>query len=440
MTRARRTAAAPDGGAASAEPYGAADDPSVASQGADAGGVTPAPEPRYGWVLVGLGALSIGFQGGILLANSLFLVAIADDTGWPRATISGAISLLVLGNAAWSPVVGWLIQRYGTRRVMPPAALMLAVGLYQLARAHSPVELALVMLLLLPPGAVGAGTLANYAAIQGWFERRRGTALALADAGSALGGLVVVPFVLWLLDRGGWRAAYQGLAAVALVFALAQLALQRPAPHVAGQSAAGSMPALTAAQLLRLPTFWLVGLGLMASWFALQVVGLHQAAYLADAGFETAAVATAVALTGGVSLVGRLGFGALSDRIGTARSFALVTACLLVGIGFLVAAGESGMLLPLWLFGLSFGLGYGVGTLLYARRTADLFGSWSFGTAWGLAYLCASLGGAGGAATGGLLAEATGSYQLSFAVAAGALLASCACMRALDRHAGGPDR
>ncbi|MDP8925075.1 MAG: MFS transporter, partial [Chloroflexota bacterium] len=169
-------------------------------------------EPRYGWVLVGLGALSIGFQGGILLANALFLVAIAEDTGWPRATIAGAISLLVLGNAAWSPVVGWLIQRHGSRWVMPPAALVLGLGLFLLSRARSPLELAAIMLLLLPPGAVGAGTLANYAAIQGWFQRRRGTALALADAGSALGGLVVVPFVGWLIGAHGWRGAYQGLA------------------------------------------------------------------------------------------------------------------------------------------------------------------------------------------------------------------------------------
>ena len=400
----------------------------------------PASESRYGWVLVGLGALSIGFQGGSQLANTLFLVAIADDTGWPRATISGAISLLVLGNAAWSPVVGWLIQRYGARRVMPPAALVLALGLFLLSQARSPVELALVMLLVLPPGSVGVGTLANYAAIQGWFERRRGTALALADTGSSLGGLVVVPFALWLIAEGGWRGAYQGLAAMALVFALAHLALQRPAPLVTRPSGAASSPALTAAALLRMPTFWLIGLGLMTSWFALQVVGLHQAAYLTDAGFAPASVATAVALTGGVSLVGRLGFGALSDRIGTPLAFTLVTVCLLLGIGCLGVAGQSGLLLPLWLFGIFFGLGFGVGTLLFARRTADLFGSRAFGTAWGLGYLCASLGGAGGAATGGLLGEATGSYLTSFAMAAVAFVASCACMWALDRRASGPER
>ena len=398
---------------------------------------TPAPESRYGWVLVGLGALSIGFQGGILLANSLFLVAIADETGWPRATVSVAIALLVLGNAAWAPFVGWLIQRVGTRWVMPPAALMLALGLFALSLVRSPVELGLAMLLLMPPGALGAGSLATYASVQGWFERRRGTALALADAGSALSGLVVVPFVAWLLDRGGWRVGFQGMAVVALAFALVHLALQRPTPLVAGPGQAAASRALTSMQLLRLPAFWLVGLGLALSWFALQVVGLHQAAYLTDAGFTTGAVATAVALTGGVSLVGRLGFGALSDRIGTARSFTLVTTCLVLGVGCLVAAGESGHTLPLWLFGVVFGLGFGVGTLLFVRRTADLFGSRNFGTAWGLAYLCASLGGASGAAAGGLLGEATGSYLLSFAVAAVAFVASCACMWALGRH-GGP--
>lgn len=393
-------------------------------------------EPRYGWVLAGVGALSIGFEAGIYLANSLFLVAIADDTGWPRATVSGAISLFVLGNAAWSPIVGGLIQRYGARRAMPVAASVLAAALTALSFARSPVELALAMLLLLPPGLVGTGTLANYAAIQGWFDRRRGTALALADAGSGLGGLVVVPLVVWLLGGVGWRGAYQALALGALLIGLVHLAIQRPAPRVADGGRAAEARALSASRLVRSRTFWLVALGLLTNWFSLQLVSVHQAAYLTDAGFATMSVAAALALTGGVGLGARLGFGWLSDRIGTSRAFALVTAALLLAYGCLAGAGQSGQPPLLWLFAVFLGLGFGVGTLLYARRSADLFGSQSFGSAWGLASLCASVGGAGGAAAGGLVREVAGSYVPALGAAAVAAVLSLGCMWLLGSQAG----
>lgn len=392
-------------------------------------------EPRYGWVLAGLGALSIGFEAGIYLANSLFLVAIADDTGWPRATISGAISLFVLGNAAWSPIVGWLIQRYGARRTMPAGAVVLAAALIALSLARNPVELALAMLLLLPPGLVGTGTLANYAAIQGWFHRRRGTALALADAGSGFGGLLVVPLVVWLLGGVGWRGAYQALALGALLLGVVHLGIQRPAPAVRELRAAAPSSSVPAARLLRSRTFWLVASGLLTNWFSLQLVSVHQAAYLTDAGFAATSIAAALALTGGIGLGARLGFGWLSDRIGTSRAFTLVTMALLLAFGCLAAAGESGAPPLLWLFATFLAFGFGVGTLLYARRSADLFGSQSFGSAWGLASLCASVGGAGGAAAGGLVREATGSYLPAIGAAGFAAILSLGCMWALGRRA-----
>lgn len=393
-------------------------------------------ESRYGWVLAGLGAVSIGFEAGIFLANALFLVVIADDTGWPRTTISGAISLFVLGNAIWSPVVGWLIQRHGARRTMSVGAVVLAAALTVLSLARSPVEMALVMLLLLSPGVVTVGTLANYAAIQGWFQRRRGTALALADAGSGLGGLVVVPLVVWLLGGVGWRGTYRALALIALLLGLVHLAIQRPAPIVAEPGEAVTTRPLPAARLLRTWTFWLVALGLLTNWFSLQLVSVHQAAYLADAGFAPATIGAALALTGGVGIGARLGFGWLSDRIGTAPAFSLVTVALLLAFGCLVVAGQSGLLSALWLFAIFIGLGFGVGTLLYARRSADLFGSRSFGAAWGLASLCASVGGAGGAAAGGVVREVTGSYLAAIGGASAAAVLSLGCMWLLERRAG----
>jgi predicted MFS family arabinose efflux permease len=155
--------------------------------------------------------------------------------------------------------------------------------------------------------------------------------------------------------------------------------------------------------------------------------------YLTDQGFDPASVATAFALTGLAGLAGRPGFGWLSDRIGATPVYAILTACLLVAIGSLIAAGQTRLMLPLWIFALSFGAALGVGTLLFARQLSDLVSSRDFGSAMGLGYAFGSLGGAAGATAAGLVYDATQTYLTSFAAAAIMALISAACMWALGR-------
>jgi predicted MFS family arabinose efflux permease len=399
-----------------------------------------AAEPRYGWVVVAVGALSIGLQSGIHHAGALFLVAISEETGWSRVATAAAISSAVLGNGAWAPVVGALIQRWGPRRAIPLAALVASAGLAVLSVARGPLDLSIAFLLLVAPGAMGIGTLANFTAIQAWFKERRGTALSLADCGASLGLVLVVPLTQQLIASYGWRGAYQALALMTLLLIPLHLMLQRPAPAREQAAPAIGSPAergLGAADLARIPHFWLAGLGLMATWFALQLVNVHQVAYLTDQGFDPSSIATAYVIIGLTGLVGRPGFGWLSDRLGVRPTFGLVTACLVVAIGSLALAGQSGRHPPLWLFAFCFGAGTGVGTLLFASQVSSLFGSRSFGTAMGLVYLFASVGGVSGATAAGLVYDLSRTYLTSFAAAGVALLLSCACMWLVAR---GPRR
>jgi nitrate/nitrite transporter NarK len=398
-------------------------------------------EPRYGWVLVAGGLVSIGFQSAIFFSNALLLVAIPDESGWSRAATAAALSMLVLGSGAWAPVVGTLLQRWGPRRGMPAFALVQAAGFTAFSLARSPEELAAAMLLLVSPGSIGAGSLANYTAIQAWFRQRRGIALSLADSGASLGLILLVPLIQQLILTLGWRTACQALAAAALLLAPIHLLIQRPPPARESAGATHGEPAERPPGLLGLPRqrrLWLIGLGLAASRFAFQLVAIHQVVYLTEHGFDPARLASVFALTGLAGLAGRPGFGWLSDRLGIAPVYALLTACLLVAIGSLVAAGQSGQMLPLWLFALSFGAAMGVGTLLFARQVSDLVGSRSFGSVMGFGFAIGSLGGAAGGTSAALVHEATGTYLTSFAAAACMGLVSFGCIWAVDRSLHSP--
>src|SRR6185295_457951 len=126
-----------------------------------------------------------------------------------------------------------------------------------------------------------------------------------------------------------------------------------------------------------------VAVGMSTSRFSFQLLVTHQAVYLTDQGFSDATKATVFALIGLAGLVGRPGFGWLSDRFGPRPAYGLLTVGLLVAISSLVASGQSGQMLLLWLYAIAFGTVLGVSTLLFARQLSDLAGRRSFGSALG---------------------------------------------------------
>ena len=395
----------------------------------------PATDPRYGWVLVGGGMVTIAFQATIFFAMALLLVAIPEDTGWSRSTTGAALALLTLGSGIWAPVVGSAIQYWGPRKTMFVGGLVTGAGMAALGLARSPEEIALAILLLVSPGTSAMGSLAYYTVLQEWFRVRRGTALSIADSGASLGIMLVVPLFQQLIVGVGWRPACLAMAAASVLLAIVNLPIQRRPPHRQPVTTPDGQTERSAGFLdqLRKPLVWLVGLGLATSRFAFQLIAIHQVAYLTDRGFDAGQIASAFALTGLAGLAGRPGFGWLSDRIGTPRVYAILIGCLLLAIASLVAAGQSGLLPALWLFAFSFGAALGVGTLLFARQVSEVVGSRSFGSALGFGYLLGSLGGAFGVTAAGYVYDATGTYLTSFATAAMMALASLGCMWVLGR-------
>lgn len=414
-------------------------------------------DPAYGWVLVGAGALSMAYQAGLVGGRAVFVAAIPDADGWSRASASAAVSALSLGSGLWAPLVGHAVQQWGARRTMSVAALVLGAGLVVASLARGPLELGLVLLVLVAPGSMGVGSLANFAAIQAWFATRRGMALSLADSGSSLGLMLLVPLTQVLVEQLGWRGAFLALGLAGLLLAPFHWAIQRPPPGALGDvgRATGSRPvareqrgaadpaSVAAASdapvssslwsLVRSRHFVVLTVGLSGIWLAQQIVMVHQAAYLADHGYDAVSIVTAFALVGLTGLPGRPLFGWLSDRIGTVRSFGILTVGLVSGIGALVLAGDGRIVPALWVYGIALGASLGVGTLLFARLISTLFGQRRFGTVMGLGYFFGSAVGAAGATLAGLARDVTGTYVPSFGVAALAALLSFACVWLLDR-------
>ncbi|MBC4018665.1 MFS transporter [Siccirubricoccus deserti] len=266
---------------------------------------------------------------------------------------------------------------------------------------------------------VGLGAACAYtptlAVLGGWFVRRRNAALGLAAAGTGCGMLVLPPLTAALIGQYGWRAtsAMLGLGCAA-VLALAATLVRRPPLPPAGE------PHLPLGRIMRSPEF----LALYASWVlattALFVPLVLLPADAAARGASELAGAALLSLLGGSSVVGRLGMGALAERVGTARLFK--ASVLLMAASYLLWLAAASYA---WLaaFAVTLGLGYGLRIALMPAVLIGLFGVRNLGALLGAFFTASGIAAALGPPLAGLVVDATGGHGwgIGFALAVGTL-------------------
>ncbi|MBW1747995.1 MAG: MFS transporter [Deltaproteobacteria bacterium] len=87
----------------------------------------------YGWIIVMVALVSMAFWIGIRTSFSVFYVALLEEFSWSRGDSAGAQSLALITYTVLAPLVGWLIDRFGPRRVIVPGILVLVIGLVMCA-------------------------------------------------------------------------------------------------------------------------------------------------------------------------------------------------------------------------------------------------------------------------------------------------------------------
>ena len=278
---------------------------------------------NYGWIVVAAGALMTCIAFGAVFSLAVFLTPMSDATGWSRAGISAAMTLVFLamgvGGFAW----GALSDRIGARPVVLAGSVLLALGLALASRAGSLLEFQLAYGLLVG-FAAGSFFPPFIAVVSNWFDRRRAVAVSLTTAGVGVAPMTMSPFASWLLQAHDWRSAQMtiaGLAAFALVPA-ALLVRQPPAP-LAGASAPApgtdggrEMPLGDA---LRSLPFIVLGLAYFACCAMHSGPIFHTISYAIFCGVPATLAVTIYSLEGLAGLGGRVLFGLLGDRFGAKR-------------------------------------------------------------------------------------------------------------------------
>src|SRR5690554_6246605 len=187
---------------------------------------------HYGWVIVAGGAVISCVAMGSMFALPVYLQPIAEETGWSRAGISGAMTLgvLVMGVAGF--FWGSLSDRIGARPVVLIGTVMLGLGLLLASRASSLVmfQLSYGVLIGAAAGAFFAPLMAN---VIGWFKTNRSLAVSLVSIGGGVAPMVVTPLASVLIGIYGWRSAMLMIAVGAVVIIVPVALLLKRAPQIA---------------------------------------------------------------------------------------------------------------------------------------------------------------------------------------------------------------
>ena len=384
----------------------------------------------YGWIVLGAVVFVMLAASGIRAVFGVFIKPIEAEFGWTRAQLSGAaaLSLFVLG--AVGPMVGWLADVWGPRRVMLLSTIVLGVGAVLASFVGHLWQMYGTAGVLMAAGAGGLGIATASTIAARWFVARRGLIVGILGGAMSAGQMLVIPFSMVLISLYGWRASYLWLGVGILVLTLPMiLAFVRDDPAEKGLRPYGTGTAAGAAfggvkderrvpvsEAMGLPAFWLLAVTFFVCGYTSNgLVLTHLVPHAAEHGFSQMDAAQALGLMGAMNIVGTIASGWICDRFGRKGPLAFYYGVRGLSLIFLLYVWN---VPSLHVFAAIFGLNYISTVPPTTTLTANIFGRLSVGALSGWIYFSHQVGSALGAWAGGAIFDATGSYSWAFVSAA----------------------
>ena len=352
------------------------------------------------------------------------------DFGWSRAQVTSgnALSKLVVGPLLGF-AAGWIVDRFGPRRLMIAGILMAGVALVGLGSIHTLAGFYLFYLF----NAVGylcGGPLPNQVLLSRWFTAARGRAMGFAYLGIGAGGALVPLVAVRLVSALGWHDALRVLGVLVVVIALPlALFVKEAPPGSTPSSPRETSAAVPIREVVRQPAFYLLMLGSMCSIAAVGGANQHLKLYLSiDHGYSQQAAAGIASLTLAASLVGRLLMGWLADRWPKKRVMLLIYLLVAVALPIPLLSSTHGAIV---LYAIVFGIGLGGEYMVIPLMAAELFGVRVLGRAMGLVLAADGVAEAVAPVLVGRLHDLSGNYASGFSALIGFALAGAVAIALL---------
>lgn len=402
----------------------------------------------YGWFVVALCFLTTLTSAGVRSSPSVLIHPLEAEFGWSRALIASAISmnLLLFGFAA--PISGYLIDKYGPRKVMLGSLIMLITGVSGTVVMDQFWQFFLVWGIIVGLGAGGVGSVLTATVGNRWFVARRGLALGILGSASSTGQLIFLPLFMWLIANSGWRFGSSALIIIAIILLPLLFLFMRDDPAEVGlepygagdpnavtkagaaslRGASAKNATITAREIVTHPTFWLLcGSFFVCGGTANGLIGTHLIPHEVEIGIPQILAASLVGIMGTLNIVGTTFSGWMVDRVQPHKWLALVYA--LRGVSLLIlpfVKDFNGLVI----FAIVYGLDWFATVPPSMAITADTFGRQNVGKVYGWIFMSHQIGAAIMASAAGAVRDYMGEYNVAFL--AGGFIAMIAAGLALQ--------
>ena len=352
------------------------------------------------------------------------------EFGWSRATVTSGNAL---GKLMVAPlfgfIAGWIIDRYGPKKMLLAGALMTGAALVGLGSMNS-TGLFYLSYIFVAMGYVFGGPLPCQVLISRWFTKNRGKAMGIAYLGIGTGGFLVPLIAAGLINNFGWRTALFLLAALIVLIAVPLATFVKDSPSKI-QTTDKTEPAVPVKDILKKPWFYMLAFGSMCSIAAVGGINQHLKLYLLDFDFSQNQAARIISLVLLMSLAGRVLMGWLADIF--PRKYVMILIYLIVGgsIPLLLLPDFPGRI---YIFAVIFGIGLGGDYMIIPLMAGDLFGVRTLGRVMGIILVADGIAEASMPMLVGAIRDRAGNYMPGFIVLIGVALTGAIIVSFLPKY------
>jgi len=398
------------------------------------------PRYFYGWNIVGATFLShLAYAEHFSSVLGFFFKPLQAEFGWSRSAIAAVQTIARVVEAAIAPVIGPIIDRHGPRVLMPVGAIIVGLAMLAVTQISVLWHFYLLRGILVAIGFALMGNLVTNVAINNWFIKKRGRALAISRLGSNLSNVIFVPVTVFVIAASGWRTMFVVFAVTTwLVVLIPSIIFMRRRPEDMGlypdgagpenvlsesnqersddstyESAQTLEPIWNRREVLKTVTFWLLTVALGIDSMAFQGINISLAPYIQDLGYGEGILASVMTFRAIMAAMSLPLMGFLAERAN--RISVRVAPFILQGIAvfFLLSAERPAFL---WVAVAMYGFGLSGITIVQEVIWANYFGRLSLGMVRSLAFLAAFGLGAAGPIAMNVVFDISGSYHPAFVV------------------------
>jgi MFS family permease len=376
----------------------------------------------YGWWIV-LACFLISLYVGAVVFFGLtaFVSPLREEFGWSYTQISFAASLRGLEMGIFAPIIGFLVDRFGSKKLLLAGAVTVGLGLLLLSQTRT-LTMYYISFLLLALGAGGCTSVVTMTAVANWFHKNVGMALGVMASGFGASGLLV-PLIVNLIDRYDWRVTLiiLGLGMWAVGIPLSLIVRDKPEEYghvldgqplkapILDEGIRSEDTDIGFREAVKHKSFLYLNITETVRMMMVTAVVIHVMPYLSSLGVTRATSGLVAAAVPLVSIVGRFSLGWLGDLID--KRHALAITFLLMGSGLLAFCYVQ-VSWVIFLFLFLFPPGFGGSMVLRGAILRQYFGTASFGKLLGIIMGSASIGGIIGPTLAGWVFDTTADYRI----------------------------